>query len=66
MTDSMGNQTQGLDPCPRIRFVPQGIGMRNKLERELGISLKEKVSDVKVEKRAYNQGLTLSDFVKKE
>ena len=40
--------------------------LMKKLERELGVSLKEKVSDVKVEKRAYNQGLTLGDFVKKE
>jgi len=39
--------------------------LMKKLERELGVSLKEKVSDVKVEKRAYNQGLTLGDFVKK-
>jgi len=40
--------------------------LMRKLEKELGISLKEKVSDVKVDKRAYNQGLTLGDFVKKE
>jgi len=40
--------------------------LMKKLERELGISLKEKVSDVKVEKRAYNTNLTLGDFVKKE
>lgn len=37
-----------------------------KLEKELGISLKEKVSDVKVEKRAYNQGVTLGDLIRKE
>ncbi len=36
-----------------------------KLEKELGISLREKVADVKVEKRAYNQGLTLGDLMKK-
>jgi putative transcription factor len=40
--------------------------LMKKLERELGISLKEKIADVKVEKRAYNQGLTLADFIKKE
>jgi len=40
--------------------------LMKKLERELGITLKEKVTDVKVEKRAYNQGMTLADFIKKE
>jgi putative transcription factor len=40
--------------------------LMKKLEKELGISLKEKVSDVKVEKRAYNTNLTLGDFIKKE
>jgi len=40
--------------------------LMKKLEHALGISLKEKVSDVKVEKRAYNQGMTLADFVEKE
>jgi len=49
----------------RGEFNPDDKLMK-KLEKELGISLKEKVSDVKVEKRAYNQGLTLGDFVKKE
>jgi len=37
-----------------------------KLENELGIALREKVSDVQVEKRAYSQGMTLGDFIKKE
>ncbi|MDH4122661.1 MAG: multiprotein bridging factor aMBF1 [Thermoplasmata archaeon] len=37
-----------------------------KLENELEISLREKISDVKVEKRAYSQGMTLGDFIKKK
>jgi len=37
-----------------------------KLEKELGISLREKVSEVKVEKRAYSQGMTLGDFLRRE
>ena len=37
-----------------------------KLEKELGVSLREKVSDVQVEKRPYNQGITLGDLIKKE
>lgn len=37
-----------------------------KLEKELGISLREKISDVQVEKRAYSHGMTLGDFLKKE
>jgi putative transcription factor len=40
--------------------------LMKKLEHALGISLKEKISDVKVEKRPYNQGMTFADFVKKE
>jgi len=36
-----------------------------KLEKELLISLREKVSDVQVEKKAYSQGMTLGDFIKK-
>lgn len=37
-----------------------------KLEKELGISLREKISDVQVEKRAYSHGMTLGDFIRRE
>ena len=37
-----------------------------KLEKELGVNLREKISDVKPEKRPHNQGITLGDFIKKE
>jgi len=37
-----------------------------KLEKELGISLREKIPEVKVEKSAYSQGMTLGDFLRKQ
>lgn len=37
-----------------------------KLEKELGISLREKISDVQIEKRAYSHGMTIGDFIRRE